>query len=450
MLIALLTALALAGPAPQDHLQAGMAAQRAGDVDGALGHYRACLAADPQAVACHWEIGWSHWTRARWTEVVRHWETVARLDPEHPEVGRWLPTARENLAGEQRMAEALATAPARARPALPPGRTLRLRLVGDIMIGTTSPHPTAHLPPDDGAGYFDAVDEALADADITFGNLEGPLCDTTVRAAKCQGDAPCYAFRQPTRYAGLLVEAGFDLLSIANNHMMDFEAPCRDQTIATLDSAGLAWSGPPGSVATVEHEGIRVAMIAFHTARHSNYINDHDNARALVELADRTHDLVIVSFHGGAEGSRAMRVPDRMETFYGEKRGHLRRFARDVVGAGADLVVGHGPHVLRGLELVDGRLVAYSLGNFATYGRFNLSGPLGIAGILEVELDHEGRLIRGRLVPTRQRDPGVPELDPEGRGIGLLRDLTRQDFPETGPVIARDGTFAPPPAATAD
>jgi poly-gamma-glutamate capsule biosynthesis protein CapA/YwtB (metallophosphatase superfamily) len=443
MVLALLLALlAAAGPA-DDALNAGMAAQRADDVPKAIEHYRRCLDLEPDHVRCNWEIGWSYWSSNRWPDVVRHWGRVEQLAPDHPELGRWLPTARANLANWERAKASAAGGPATARPPLPPGRTLRMRFVGDIMIGTTSPHPTDHLPPDDGRDYFAKVAPLLSDADITFGNLEGPLCDTTTVADKCKGDAPCYAFRQPTRYAALIRDAGIDLLSIANNHMMDFGEVCRAQTVQALDGVGIAWSGPPGSIATVEANGFRVAMIAFHTARHSNYINDHDNARALVKQARQDHDLVIVSFHGGAEGSKQTRVPDRMETFYGEQRGHLRKFARDVIDAGAHLVIGHGPHVLRGLEVIDGHLAAYSLGNFATYARFNLSGLMGITAILEVEVDHQGKLVRGRIVPVRQVGSGIPEPDPENLAIGTLRELTGLDFPQTGPTIGADGTYAP-------
>lgn len=437
-----LTLLAWAGPA-DDALSAGMAAQRADDTSTAITHYEHCLQLDSDRVDCHWELGWSHWSASRWDKVVQHWERVQALAPDHPELDRWLPTARTNLKAKQRLIAASKEGPATHRPDLPTGKTLRLRLAGDVMIGTTSPHATQHLPPNDGKEYFTHVAPLLAEADLTFGNLEGPLCDTTTVAAKCKGGGSCYAFRQPTRYAALLASAGFDFMSIANNHMMDFEEVCRAQTTQALDGVGIAWSGPPGTVATVEHDGIRVGMIAFHTAPHSNYINDHSTARALVTQTATTHDLVIVSFHGGAEGSKATHVPDRMETFYGEKRGHLRKFAREVVEAGAHLVVGHGPHVLRGMELIDGHLVAYSLGNFATYGRFNLSGPLGIAALLEVELDHEGALIRGKILPVRQIGSGIAEPDPEGLAIGTLRELSQTDFPTSHPIIGQDGTFGP-------
>lgn len=453
MILAALTLLfalpSHAAESAEASLKAGMKAQQDGRVEAAIDHYGTCLRVDPAMAPCHWELGWSYWTRADWKAVVAHWETVAQLDPAYPDLDRWLPEARQYLAHQQKMAQEMLSAPVSARPPLPAGKSVRLRFVGDVMIGTTSPHPTAHLPPGDGATYFDKVKPLLTDADATFGNLEGPLCDTTARAQKCAPGAACYAFRQPTRYADLLRDAGFDWMSIANNHMLDFELECRTQTIRALDSAGIAWSGPPGSIGSIEVDGVKIALIAFHTARHSNYINDHDNAKQLVQLADRTHDLVVVSFHGGAEGSRALHVPDKMEMFYGEKRGHLRRFSRDVIGAGADLVVGHGPHILRGMEIVDGRLAAYSLGNFATYSRFNLSGNLGVAAVLEVELSGTGELLRGRLLPVVQKNDGIPEPDPSARAVALMRDLCETDFADTAPVIAKDGTFAPRGSADA-
>jgi len=152
---------------------------------------------------------------------------------------------------------------------------------------------------------------------------------------------------------------------------------------------------------------------------------------------------VIVSFHGGAEGRAAIHVPYGTETFFGENRGDLRTFSHAVVDAGADLVLGHGPHVLRGMELYKDRLIAYSLGNFATYGRFNLSGNSGLGVILEVNMDPAGGFISGQLFPTRQIGQGIPTKDTQGRAIDLIRTLSHQDFPEYGIQVAQDGTIAP-------
>ncbi|MFT7519214.1 MAG: hypothetical protein ACI9MC_001354 [Kiritimatiellia bacterium] len=432
---------ATAGPVDL-HLAAGMHDQQAGEPERAVVHYKRCLAIEPDNSSCHWEIGWSFWSLGKWAQTVSHWETVQSQQPNNDDVGKWLPTAKNNLAGMLRIERELQSAPATVRPALPQGKILRMRLVGDIMMGTTSPHPTMYLPADDGVGYFSKVEPLLRDADMTFGNLEGPMCDDG-RTDKCAPDRPCYAFRQPTRYAKHLVNAGFDMMSIANNHAMDFGEHCRQQTTKTLDLAGIGWSGPPGTIGTFEANGVKVGLVALHSHKSSNYINDHETAKKLVTIAKRNHDIVILSFHGGAEGSGNMHVPDKMELFYGEKRGHLRRLARDMVGAGADIVVGHGPHVLRGLELIDGHLVAYSLGNFGTFKRFNISGHLGTTLVLEVELDHQGKLIRGKVLPVKLMGQGVPEPDPKGTAIALLRDLTNADFPNSGPTIGQDGTFAP-------
>ena len=191
-------------------------------------------------------------------------------------------------------------------------------------------------------------------------------------------------------------------------------------------------------------KGVKVAMIAFGTSRSTHYINDHKTAAKLVSSLSATHDMVIVSFHGGAEGSKRTHVPDKMEIFYGEKRGHLRRFSRVVIDAGADLVLGHGPHVLRGMEVYKGRLIAYSLGNFATYGRFNIRGVSGLGVVLETTVDSSGAFLGGKLLPTRQLGRGIPAPDETLEGVNAIRALSSEDFPTTGIKVAQDGTFSAP------
>jgi len=310
------------------------------------------------------------------------------------------------------------------------------------MMGTDFPDPTRDLPPEDGATLFADVRDLLRDADLTFGNLEGPLCDGG-QTRKCKDGGNCYAFRTPTRYGPYLVDAGFDVLSTANNHAEDFGSHCRTETETTLQGLGIAFSGRPGTVASLEHDGRRIALIGFHTSRNSHYVNDHATAAELVKALDASHDLVLVSFHGGAEGNAALHVPDGKEVFYGENRGHLRAFARVLVDAGADLVLGHGPHVPRGLQILDGRLVAYSLGNFATYGRFGLDRHLATSLILEVVLDAEGQILHGQILPVRLRDRGIPFRDPDGTAVDLVRELSTADFGASAPVIGQDGSFAP-------
>jgi poly-gamma-glutamate capsule biosynthesis protein CapA/YwtB (metallophosphatase superfamily) len=317
---------------------------------------------------------------------------------------------------------------------------LRVRAVGDVMMGTD--FPASYLPPDDGATLLASVAGELASADLTFANLEGPLCDGGT-TDKCAPGQNCYAFRTPTRYGAYLSDAGLDVASLANNHALDFGEACREETARTLDALGIAHSGPKGTVATLTHGDLSIGLIAFHTANHSNDVRDIDAAIALVEEVDATHDLVFVSFHGGAEGEAALHVPNGPERFYGEARGDLRRFAHAVVDAGADLVLGHGPHVPRAMEVYQGRLVAYSLGNFATYGRFSLTGNKAVSLILDASLDREGRFISGALLPVRLVDGGFPVPDPSGAAIALVGELSATDFPDTGVLVDASGAIRP-------
>lgn len=423
---------------PQALYEAGVAALKAKEAEDAEAKLAACVAVAPTKTECHWELGWAHWLQGDWDATVSAWEQVKALQPDHPQVDQYLPTAKGHLETEAMVAKAAAGAPDTVKGQAPKGTTLRLRAVGDVMLGTD--FPKGKLPPNDGRDMLTAVQDMLADADLTFVNLEGPLCDGG-STNKCGASGNCYAFRSPTRYGDYLAQAGVDLASTANNHAGDFGESCRLETESTLDALGIAYSGRPGTIASVESNGLKVAMLGFHSSKSCHYINDHETAAELVRALDATHDIVIVSFHGGAEGSKALHVPDHMETFYGEQRGHLRKFTHVVVDAGADLVLGHGPHVPRAMEVYNDRLIAYSLGNFATYGRFNLSGYLGVGLVLEVELDSQGRFVGGQILPTKQVGEGVPEPDPDHKATDLIRKLSREDFPSSGVVVAQDGSL---------
>src|SRR5512141_366561 len=268
--------------------------------------------------------------------------------------------------------------------------TIRIAAVGDIMMGTT--FPESILPPEDGATLFRSVAPLLAGHDIVFGNLEGPLTDASL-SPKCpkprRGGRPCFAFRTPPRYAARLVEAGFTAVHIANNHALDFGMEGLDNTLDVLYAAGIE---PVGGerVAVFTISGKSVAVAGFSYSLRTRYVyplQDIEAARKIVAELKGEYDLVVVSFHGGAEGAPAMRVTDADEEFLGEQRGNVVRFARAVVEAGADLVLGHGPHVPRAIEVYRGKLIAYSLGNFAVYSMFNIKGPSGLGYALQAELD---------------------------------------------------------------
>ncbi len=441
-LFALALPVLAADPAAEAEVryQEAVTALAAKDWSAAGKALESCVALDPKRVACWWELGWARWMKEDWVGVVNAWETVQKLDPAHAEVGKHLPTARGKLVVKDLLDE-WAKNPPQPREAPPAGARLRLRATGDVMMGSDFPEP-AILPENDGATYFQGVRALLRDADLTFMNLEGPLCDTGT-TSKCREGSNCYAFRTPTRYAKHLQDVGLDLASTANNHANDFGEVCRLQTEAALAPIGVAHSGRHGTVASVEKNGLDVAMIAFHSADSAHNLNDLGTAVALVRGLAARHDLVIVSFHGGAEGSQALHVPQGSEMFYGENRGDLRKFTHAVVDAGADLVLGHGPHVVRGMEIYKDRLIAYSLGNFATYGRFNLKGNMGVSLVLEVELDAQGRFLGGKILPTLLEGEGVPVPDPAGQVIPLLQTLSSEDFPGTAPQITAEGRVLP-------
>lgn len=326
-----------------------------------------------------------------------------------------------------------------------PAGPVTLAAVGDIMLGSTFPNES-RMPPNDGADLLKAVAPVLSAADVAFGNLEGPMLEGGV-SAKCGGRrANCFAFRVPTRYGKYLKAAGFDVLSLANNHAADFGDYGRTSTRRVLDELGIKHAGSDrdqfaSTVLTVK--GRKMAFVAFATNNVSLNVNDLETARRVVSDLTRAADIVVVSFHAGAEGSGATRVPNRTEMFFGEARGNLPAFARAVVEAGADLVLGHGPHVLRGMEVYRDRLVIYSLGNFATYGWFQLAGATAESMILETTLDADGRFLGGKIVPVRLEGRGIPVPDATKSAITTLRNLSKLDFPATAPLIEDDGTVRP-------
>ena len=310
---------------------------------------------------------------------------------------------------------------------------------GDIILGDAGSLPAA-----DGAGFFDGVTEALP-ADLVMGNLEQPLTgDTGFR--KCGEDSTgCHAFRAPPHYAGHLRDAGFHLLNLANNHGDDFGPQGRENTRAVLDQHGLAHTGSRDQITVVRAAGVPVAVVGFSAYAWTNDLNDHGQAAGVVSRAAGQADLVVVQVHLGAEGADQTRVPAGRETFFGEDRGDPRAFARAVIDAGADLVIGHGPHVLRGLEFYQGRLIAYSLGNFAGGGgTLNASGPLGLGAVLQVSLTPDGGFAGGRLVSTDMYQAGRPVVDPQQRGLALVREVTGLDFPDTGARLGPDGEITAP------
>lgn len=316
---------------------------------------------------------------------------------------------------------------------------LTVAAVGDIMLGTD--YPRDRLPPPE-LSLLEPVSHVLQQADITFGNLEGVLMDGGKPVKQCSNPAHCYLFRTPGRFVEQLKQAGFDVVSLANNHARDFGEEGRSTSMALLASSGIHHSGRDGDVASWEVKGKKVALIAFAPFAGANSMHALDQARQRISDLDNSHDIVLVSFHGGAEGVGVERVPFAMEVYHGEARGDVVEFSRLAVDAGADMVLGHGPHVPRALELYNGRLIAYSLGNFATYWGINVRGANGLAPILTAELAPDGRFLGGKIVSARQIRPAGPVPDEQHTAARVIRDLTLADFPDTPLIIDERGNIS--------
>jgi hypothetical protein len=294
--------------------------------------------------------------------------------------------------------------------------------MGDIMLGTEN-----LLPPDGAKGFFTEVKPYLADRDIIFGNLEGPLTDRGA-PTKDTSTGRSFCFRTPPSYGAVLADAGFNFLSLANNHAMDYGQEGRDQTVDVLESYGITHAGAPGEIAWREIKGRKFAFIALAPNRGCQNINDIEGNVALVKkaLSEDPSALVLVSMHGGAEGTAHMSLPNGPEYYLGENRGDLRKLSHALIDAGAAIVIGHGPHVPRGAELYKGHLIAYSLGNFATASGINVKGATGLAPLLLAEIGPNGETLSYEFISFRQQPNQGPKLDPTREATNVIARLSKE------------------------
>jgi hypothetical protein len=324
-----------------------------------------------------------------------------------------------------------------------PQRKIVITGVGDIMMGSAFPDPGLLPPSDNPYLLLESVADTLSSSDITFGNLEGSFLDSGQPWKKCRDTTICYLFRMPERYVSALVSSGFDILSVANNHFGDFGPPGRTRTKQILDSVGIYYAG------LVEHpwaifrkDSILYGFCAFAPNSGTVNLNETEKAAAIVRMLSDTCDIVIVSFHGGAEGADFQHVPKTEEIFHGENRGDVYHFAHTMIDNGADVVFGHGPHVTRTIEVYKNRFVSYSMGNFCTYGHINLAGPNGLAPIVRINVDPEGKFLSGRIVPVYQTWPGGVRYDNNGKVINKIRELMAADIPDESIVLSVNGDIS--------
>ncbi|WP_245729288.1 CapA family protein [Niabella drilacis] len=331
-------------------------------------------------------------------------------------------------------------APVTAQKELPAKKELvTITAVGDMMLGSDYPN-TLRMPK---RNILLPLADSLRSGDFLIGNLEGVITGAAVPEKKCSNPKNCYAFRMPPGTEKYFKDAGFDFLSLANNHSGDFGNPGLNQTMSLLKKTGIGFAGVKHHQAhqIIHKNGIRYGIItAGFGWRHLHISNPQQVTQHISRIKDST-DLVIIYFHGGAEGDGMDHVLKRKELFHGEDRGDVHAFARACIDAGADLVLGSGPHVARGIELYRNKLIAYSLGNYATYGSISLKGPMGVAPILKIQLNKNGDFAGGRIISTIQlpANDRTPHLDPAKTVAIRMQELSRMDFPHSPLRITQKG-----------
>jgi hypothetical protein len=319
--------------------------------------------------------------------------------------------------------------------------TISIAAVGDMMLGSAYPDGSK-LPPDSAKGSFEKAKKYLKGSDIVFGNLEGTLLDTGAPATYKKNLKVAYLFRMPTYYGKVFKNAGFNLVSVANNHITDFGQKGYISTTKTLEAYGIHYAGLETCPTTVfEKAGIKYGFCAFAPNAHTTSLLELHHASKMISELKQRCDIVIVSFHGGAEGAGYEHVPFKMESFMHGKRGNVQAFAHTAIDAGADIVLGNGPHVSRALEKYKGRLIAYSLGNFCTYKSVSVAGVCGMAPLLKVKLNKKGEFLSGNIISFRQTHLDGLSRDTLNHVVKRIKILTEKDFPNSGLEIGDDGAI---------
>ncbi len=267
---------------------------------------------------------------------------------------------------------------------------ISIAAVGDVMYGN---HTISYIKKH-GSNYpFIPTQAILQNVDVAFANLEAPFTETGIKFDKR------FTFKVPPKYATGLAKAGFDVVTLANNHMLDYGMEGLASTLKTLDSIGVAFCGAGLDIkqarkpALIKKNGFRIAVLGYSmTFPREFWATDstggtcypqYDYMQKSIQQSDSVADFTIVTFHWGSE-----------------LKNHPKKYQKDyahlAIDNGADLVLGHHPHVLQGLEIYKNRLIAYSLGNFS-FASYSAKATESI--ILKVHLSNTG-LLYAKAIPV--------------------------------------------------
>jgi hypothetical protein len=311
-------------------------------------------------------------------------------------------------------------------PATPPVQTLSIGWVGDMVPASDQGYDLTSL---------NNVADTLAVPDLMMGNLEGTFAQAGSISKCTYISSMCHAFAGDPSFADTLKAAGFDFVSLVNNHSLDYGTAGLKETEAELNRVGLAYIAPNKLTASITIKGVKIGIMGLSSTPSSVLgqatITDYAYIAQTVEALKKNNDIVVVIFHGGAEGADKTAVTGAEEYEGSEDRGNVQAVAYTAINAGADLVLGDGPHVLRKVEWYKGKPIAYSLGNFVGgNGRLATEGNLGLGGIFTA-LFTSNDSISLPIVPTSTSftsvvlsQDGIPSLDPTDASKKLLQSLS--------------------------
>lgn len=331
--------------------------------------------------------------------------------------------------------------------------TVRFCAGGDVTLGTNLDtswttvvsrrlkRQVAALPPPD--SLVAPLQPLFSSAEFVLLNVEGAIGEGDPSIDKCaQSTTGCFALRMPLAAARAIrrLSTRTVVANLANNHARDAGAEGLRETQRALEEVGVVVTGIDTlPTLTTTPYGDTVAFLGFSTSGGGNDLRDLAAVRRHVRRAAGDYRRVIVTMHLGAEGAAAQRTLDSTERYFDASRGNPVAFADAATSAGADLVIGHGPHVVRAAEWRGSSLVLYSLGNLVTYGPFSHREPMRRGVVACATVDGRGAVHDVRLQATSQRPPGRVSTDRSRRALTLIDSLSRLDFPHTGARVKKDG-----------
>lgn len=294
-------------------------------------------------------------------------------------------------------------------------KTISIGWVGDMVPADTSYNETV----------LDFVAEQTRLPDLMIGNLEGTFAQEG-RVSKCTFlSSRCHAFRGSPNFADSLARAGFDVISLVNNHSLDYGFEGLRDTEEVLRVAGIPFISQTSPTLSLEKNGKTVGILGVSTTPPARLLMNYEFIQEEIAKLRLSHDVVILILHGGSEGNTKTLVTGEYEFLGNEPRGNVEYSARVAIDAGADIVLGAGPHVLRKIEYYNGGIIVYSSGNFVGgNGRLLTRDNLGISGIFTVFVSNKEPRLRHHIDSVVLSRAGIPTRDPLEKGRLIVEALS--------------------------